>query len=67
MHLYNCFILVLLMQERDVTQSARASKRIFHVYGCVVTAADIVVPRDSNKNFDKVCIPFCMYLLSFQS
>ncbi|WOG94156.1 hypothetical protein DCAR_0313449 [Daucus carota subsp. sativus] len=42
-----------LFAERDVTQSARASKRIFHVYGCVVTAADIVVPRDSNKNFDK--------------
>ncbi|KAJ7980507.1 Lysine-ketoglutarate reductase/saccharopine dehydrogenase [Quillaja saponaria] len=34
-------------------QPVRASKRVFHVYGCVVTAQDMVEPRDPTKVFDQ--------------
>ncbi|XP_059431759.1 alpha-aminoadipic semialdehyde synthase [Corylus avellana] len=38
---------------RDLTQPARASKRVFQVYGCVVTCQDMVKHKDPTKVFDK--------------
>ncbi|KAI4344673.1 hypothetical protein L6164_011872 [Bauhinia variegata] len=35
-------------------QSAHRSKRVFQVYGCVVTAQDMVEPKDPMKVFDKI-------------
>uniref|UniRef100_A0A5B7CDN9 Putative alpha-aminoadipic semialdehyde synthase isoform X2 n=1 Tax=Davidia involucrata TaxID=16924 RepID=A0A5B7CDN9_DAVIN len=37
----------------DLTQSTRASKRVFQVYGCVVTSQDMVEHKDPMKVFDK--------------
>ncbi|XP_057538815.1 alpha-aminoadipic semialdehyde synthase isoform X2 [Amaranthus tricolor] len=34
-------------------RSSRVSKRIFKVYGCVVTSKDMVEPKDSNRTFNK--------------
>ncbi|XP_028782509.1 alpha-aminoadipic semialdehyde synthase-like isoform X2 [Neltuma alba] len=34
-------------------QSVHTSKRVFQVYGCVVTAQDMVEPKDPAKSFDK--------------
>lgn len=36
------------------SQPARKSKRVFQVYGCVVTSQDMVEHKDSTKAFDKV-------------
>ncbi|XP_059634664.1 alpha-aminoadipic semialdehyde synthase isoform X2 [Cornus florida] len=38
---------------RDLSQSTRASKRVFQVYGCVVTCQDMVAHKDPTKVFDK--------------
>jgi alpha-aminoadipic semialdehyde synthase len=35
------------------SHSARTSKRVFQVYGCVVTCQDMVEPKDPTKPFDK--------------
>ncbi|XP_058216338.1 alpha-aminoadipic semialdehyde synthase isoform X2 [Rhododendron vialii] len=35
------------------SQSARTSKRVFQVYGCLVTPQDMVEPKDPTKPFDK--------------
>ncbi|KAK1355014.1 Alpha-aminoadipic semialdehyde synthase [Heracleum sosnowskyi] len=42
----------LFAQEKDLT-SARASKRVFQVYGCVVTSENIVAHNDHEQVFDK--------------
>ncbi|KAH6818412.1 lysine-ketoglutarate reductase/saccharopine dehydrogenase bifunctional enzyme [Perilla frutescens var. frutescens] len=34
-------------------QGGKSSKRVFQVYGCVVTSQDIVVHNDPSKSFDK--------------
>ncbi|KAK9131564.1 hypothetical protein Sjap_012051 [Stephania japonica] len=34
-------------------QHVRSSKRVFHVYGCVVTCKDMVEPKDPTSKFDK--------------
>lgn len=39
---------------RDLIQPARTSKRVFQVYGCVVTCQDMVEHKDPSKVFDKV-------------
>eukprot|EP00258_Populus_trichocarpa_P018351 XP_006381529.2 alpha-aminoadipic semialdehyde synthase [Populus trichocarpa] len=43
----------LFAQGRDVIPPEKASKRVFQVYGCVVTCQDMVEHRDSSKTFDK--------------
>ena len=53
--LYLIQLLFLIGQAKDLTQSTRASKRAFQVYGCVVTCKDMVVHKDCTKLFDKVC------------
>lgn len=42
----------IVFQETD--QPRHALKRVFQVYGCVVTARDMVEPKDPMKVFDKV-------------
>ncbi|XP_057967291.1 alpha-aminoadipic semialdehyde synthase isoform X2 [Malania oleifera] len=37
----------------DLTQHARRSKRVFQVYGCVVTSQDMVKHKDGTTVFDK--------------
>ncbi|XP_077240868.1 lysine-ketoglutarate reductase/saccharopine dehydrogenase bifunctional enzyme isoform X2 [Tasmannia lanceolata] len=38
----------------DLAQHSRASKRVFQVYGCVVTCQDMVAPKDDpTRSFDK--------------
>jgi alpha-aminoadipic semialdehyde synthase len=48
----------LFDQARDHTQPARASKRVFQVYGCVVTCQDMVKHKDPTKVFDNVSYGF---------
>jgi alpha-aminoadipic semialdehyde synthase len=43
----------LFKMGKDVSQPARASNRVFQVYGCVVTCQDMVQNKDSTKPFDK--------------
>ncbi|KAF8025943.1 hypothetical protein BT93_F2696 [Corymbia citriodora subsp. variegata] len=38
---------------RDPTQTAKRSKRVFQVYGCVVTCQDMVEHKDPSREFDK--------------
>lgn len=42
-----------LFEGKDLSQRARTSKRVFQVYGCVVTSQDMVEHKDSTKVFDK--------------
>ena len=44
----------LFDQGRDLNQPAQTSKRVFQVYGSVVTCQDMVEHRDATKVFDKV-------------
>ncbi|MQM08195.1 hypothetical protein Taro_041051 [Colocasia esculenta] len=37
----------------DRAQQAHLSKRVFQIYGCVVTCQDMVAPKDPTKSFDK--------------
>ncbi|KAL6274300.1 hypothetical protein ACE6H2_024992 [Prunus campanulata] len=39
---------------KDAAQPTRSSKRVFHVYGCVVTSKDMVQHKDSTRAFDKI-------------
>lgn len=48
----------LFDQARDLSQPARASKRVFQVYGCVVTCQDMVEHKDPTKVLDKVSYGF---------
>ncbi|ESW26524.1 hypothetical protein PHAVU_003G126300 [Phaseolus vulgaris] len=41
------------LHRKDTNQPRHASKRVFQVYGCVVTAQDMVEPKDPMKVFDK--------------
>lgn len=41
-------------QARDITQSTRSSKRVFQVFGCVVTCEDMVAHKDHTQAFNKV-------------
>ncbi|PON39202.1 Hopanoid-associated sugar epimerase [Trema orientale] len=43
----------LFEKAKDVSQPARTSKRVFQVYGCVVTCQDMVENTVSTKLFDK--------------
>ncbi|XP_072952758.1 alpha-aminoadipic semialdehyde synthase isoform X1 [Typha angustifolia] len=36
------------------THHSQATRRIFQVYGCIVTCRDMVAPKDSTRSFDKV-------------
>ncbi|KAM5547089.1 alpha-aminoadipic semialdehyde synthase [Rosa sericea] len=38
---------------KDAAQLTRTSKRVFQVYGCVVTCKDMVEHKDPKKSFDK--------------
>ncbi|XP_061361487.1 alpha-aminoadipic semialdehyde synthase isoform X1 [Gastrolobium bilobum] len=41
------------LHKVDTDQPRHSSKRVFQVYGCVVTAQDMVEPKDPMKVFDK--------------
>ncbi|KAG8376285.1 hypothetical protein BUALT_Bualt09G0047300 [Buddleja alternifolia] len=43
----------LFEKARDVTQVGKTSKRVFQVYGCVVTCQDMVEHKDPSKSFNK--------------
>ncbi|KAI8553246.1 hypothetical protein RHMOL_Rhmol05G0000900 [Rhododendron molle] len=47
------FSLAEILPMAKDSQSARTSKRVFQVYGCVVTPQDMVEPKDPTKPFDK--------------
>lgn len=42
------------LHKTETNQARHGSKRIFQVYGCIVTAQDMVEPKDPMKVFDKV-------------
>ncbi|KAL2503389.1 lysine-ketoglutarate reductase/saccharopine dehydrogenase bifunctional enzyme [Forsythia ovata] len=44
----------LFEMARDSTELGRTTKRVFQVYGCVVTCQDMVEHKDPSKFFDKV-------------
>ncbi|XP_022888117.1 alpha-aminoadipic semialdehyde synthase [Olea europaea var. sylvestris] len=44
----------LFETAKDTTELGRATKRVFQVYGCVVTSQDMVEHKDPSKFFDKV-------------
>ncbi|KAJ0981012.1 hypothetical protein J5N97_009267 [Dioscorea zingiberensis] len=43
----------LFKQAGDLAHSSQTTKRVFQVYGCVVTSQDMVAPKDPTKMFDK--------------
>nr|GMC52018.1 alpha-aminoadipic semialdehyde synthase [Ipomoea batatas] len=43
-----------LFGTKDLTPKKPSSKRVFQVYGCVVTCQDMVEHKDPSKSFDKV-------------
>lgn len=43
----------LFQMARDPTQMAKRLKRVFQVYGCVVTCQDMVEHKDPSREFDK--------------
>jgi hypothetical protein len=52
-------------QGRDLNQPARMSKRVFQVYGSVVTCQDMVEHKDPTKVFDKVSYRLFFLLFNF--
>ncbi|CAB4298351.1 unnamed protein product [Prunus armeniaca] len=44
----------LFGMAKDVAQPTLPSKRVFQVYGCVVTSKDMVEHIDSTTPFDKI-------------
>jgi hypothetical protein len=52
-------------QGRDLNQPARTSKRVFQVYGSVVTCQDMVEHKDPTKVFDKVSYGLFFLLFNF--
>lgn len=45
-----CFI----FQARSLSQHPQSSKRVFQLYGCVVSSRDMVTPKDPTRCFNKV-------------
>lgn len=43
----------IVKQVGDLAHKSSLGKRVFKVYGCVVTCQDFVEPKDSSKLFDK--------------
>ncbi|KAH7680016.1 Saccharopine dehydrogenase (NAD(+) L-glutamate-forming) protein [Dioscorea alata] len=48
-----CQLPDLFKQAGDLAPTSRSTKRVFQVYGCVVTCQDMVAPKDPAKTFDK--------------
>ncbi|OMO67078.1 Saccharopine dehydrogenase / Homospermidine synthase [Corchorus capsularis] len=44
----------LFGKGKNVSSHGRTSKRVYQVYGCVVTSRDMVEHKDASKTFDKV-------------
>lgn len=44
----------IVKQVRDLAHHSSLRKRVFKVYGCVVTSQDFVEPKDPTQCFDKV-------------
>ncbi|KAK1280738.1 Alpha-aminoadipic semialdehyde synthase [Acorus gramineus] len=42
-----------LFKDGVVSQPSRTSRRVFQVYGCIVTCKDMVEPKDPQKEFDQ--------------
>ncbi|XP_068660381.1 alpha-aminoadipic semialdehyde synthase isoform X2 [Aristolochia californica] len=43
----------LFEKAGDHAQHSKATRRVFQVYGCVVTCQDMVAPKDPTRKFDK--------------
>ncbi|XP_020269569.1 alpha-aminoadipic semialdehyde synthase [Asparagus officinalis] len=48
-----CKLPELVEQAGNHSQRSQKTRRVFQVYGCVVTCEDMVIPKDSGRNFDK--------------
>lgn len=63
---YTALIKHFHSQGRNLNSPVRTSKRVFQVYGCVVTSRDMVEHKDPSKTFDKVICPICFWFNSFK-
>lgn len=43
-------------QDKGVGQNGKSTKRVHHVYGCIITSQDMVEHQDPSKPFDKVTL-----------
>ncbi|CAN7108596.1 unnamed protein product [Brassica rapa subsp. narinosa] len=43
----------LFVKDKGVSQNGKSTKRVHHVYGCIITSQDIVEHQDPSKPFDK--------------
>lgn len=48
-----CNLSEVVEQDGSLAKHTQTTKRVFQVYGCVVTCEDMVAPKDSGRNFDK--------------
>lgn len=48
-----CKLPELVEQGGILAQRTQTTRRVFKVFGCVVTCEDMVAPKDSERNFDK--------------
>ncbi|KAF3531512.1 hypothetical protein DY000_02036704 [Brassica cretica] len=43
----------LFVKDKGVSQNGKSTKRVHHVYGCIITSQDMVEHQDPSKPFDK--------------
>ncbi|KAH0900914.1 hypothetical protein HID58_040417, partial [Brassica napus] len=43
----------LFVKDKGVGQNGKSTKRVHHVYGCIITSQDMVEHQDPSKPFDK--------------
>ncbi|KAJ6825393.1 alpha-aminoadipic semialdehyde synthase [Iris pallida] len=48
-----CKLPEIVGQAGDASEQTQRKRRVFQVYGCVVTCQDMVAPKDSTRIFDK--------------
>ncbi|CAE6162342.1 unnamed protein product [Arabidopsis arenosa] len=43
----------LFVKEKGISQNGKSTKRVYQVYGCIITSQDMVEHKDPSKSFDK--------------
>jgi len=51
---YLIILLLLMLQAWNLSKQSQSTKRVFQLYGCVVTSRDMVSHKDPTRHFGKV-------------
>ncbi|CAH8274504.1 unnamed protein product [Arabidopsis lyrata] len=43
----------LFVKDKGISQNGKSTKRVYQVYGCIITSQDMVEHKDPSKSFDK--------------